>query len=132
MVRPVVWSDWHLMKSSSLAVLTLFKKIFTVDIYVNHTFIYLIIFSKSKQSTPNHFLSWDLFLKGLSMHTTLMWEQSSMRLTIEGVHFQTRKQARVLKFLQWVRWSLLKIWLMQNQIGKLIWALLEFDNVITH
>lgn len=132
MVRPVVWSDWHLMKSSSLAVLTLFKKIFRVDIHVNHTFIYLFIFSKSKQSTPNHFLFWDLFLKGLSMHATLMWEQSSMWLTIEGVHFQIRYQARVLKFLQWVRWSLLKIWLMQNQRGRLIWALLEFDNVIIH
>lgn len=57
-------------------------KIFRVDIHVNHTFIYL--FSKSKQSTPNHFLFWDLFLKGLSMHATLMWEQSSMWLTIQS------------------------------------------------
>lgn len=49
-----------------------------------------------------------------------------------GVHLQKRHQDRTLKVLQRVRWSLLKIRFMQNQIGRLIWALSELDNVITH
>lgn len=129
-----VTDTWNFTASSLAVFIVLKNEIFRVDIHINHTFSSLL-FSKSKQSPPKHFCFFRSFSKKIfNACCKAIFEVRTTKHVAycRRIHFQTRYQAWVLEFLHRVRWSLLKIWLMQNQIGRLIWALLEFDNVIMH